>query len=296
MRSLTDRPPRRWPQRPVLSVARFRRTSSLWPSWPAPALTVIGLDAATFDVVDPLLAAGQLPHLAEPARAGRERRPALDDPPAHAARVVDDGHRRQRREARDLGLHRARRLPATALRLINGSYRRAPALWDRLRAAGRRAGIVNVPFTWPAPELDGGFAIAGMDASFREQGMTAPASLFAELRERLGALELDHSYPLTDGRIDLDTVRRAAEQKVAGDALAGRALRAGAPVRRVHGGRPRPASRLGGVGGAGHRERGRRHLPHPRRGGRRARRARGRRRRARRLRPRRGPRSTASST
>ena len=37
------------------------------------------------------------------------------------------------------------------LRLVNGSHSRAPALWTRLSAAGRRVGIVNVPFTWPAP-------------------------------------------------------------------------------------------------------------------------------------------------
>ena len=41
------------------------------------------------------------------------------------------------------------------LRLVNGSDNRAPALWTRLSAAGRRVGVVNVPFTWPAPEVDG---------------------------------------------------------------------------------------------------------------------------------------------
>src|SRR5688572_32958790 len=39
------------------------------------------------------------------------------------------------------------------LRLVNGSFRRSPAVWDRLRRSERRLGIVNVPFTWPAPEV-----------------------------------------------------------------------------------------------------------------------------------------------
>lgn len=101
-----------------------------------------------------------------------------------------------------------------ALRLVNGSYSRAPAVWTRLSAAGRRVGVVNVPFTWPAPEVDG-FAIAGMDASAREDGMTSPRDLINELQSRFGRLLLDHSFPLDDrGRLDLDLVRRICEQKV----------------------------------------------------------------------------------
>src|SRR5262245_14579501 len=99
------------------------------------------------------------------------------------------------------------------LRLVNGSFRRAPAVWDRLRRTGRRSGIVNVPFTWPAPDVNG-FAVAGFDAAAREQGLTSPESLRDELRERFGSLELDNRFPLTDGKLDLDLVRRAASQKV----------------------------------------------------------------------------------
>ena len=48
-------------------------------------------------------------------------------------------------------------------------------------------GVVNVPFTWPAPDVDG-FAIAGMDAWARDDGMAYPAALIAELHERFGPL------------------------------------------------------------------------------------------------------------
>ena len=178
-----------------------------------PALTVIGLDSATFDVVDPLVEGGDLPNLARLLERGASGvlRSTTHPLTPHAWSTMVTGVNAGRHGIWDFT---ERDATGYGLRLINGSYRRAPALWDRLAAAGRRAGVVNVPFSWPAPELDGGFAIAGMDASFREQGMTAPASLYAELRERFGPLELDHSYPLRNGRIDLDLVRRAAEQKV----------------------------------------------------------------------------------
>src|SRR3712207_9076290 len=44
---------------------------------------------------------------------------------------------------------------------------------------------------------------------------SSPPDLLADLEQRFGRLELDHTFPLDDrGRVDLDLVRRAAEQKV----------------------------------------------------------------------------------
>ena len=260
-----------------------------------PALTVIGLDSATFDVVDPLVEGGDLPHLARLLERGASGvlRSTTHPLTPHAWSTMVTGVNAGRHGIWDFT---ERDATGYGLRLINGSYRRAPALWDRLAAAGRRAGVVNVPFSWPAPELDGGFAIAGMDASFREQGMTAPASLYRRAARALRPARARSQLPAAErpDRSRPGAPRRGAEG--AGGALARRALRAGAPLRRLHGRRPRPAPRLARVGGARRRERRRGGLPDPRRGGRRARRARRRRRRARRLRPRRGARSTASST
>ncbi len=176
-------------------------------------LTVVGLDAATFDVIDPMLAAGELPHLRRLFERGSRGTLASTTHPlttqAWSTMVTGVGaghHGMWDFCERDASGYR--------LRLVNGSYRRAPAIWDHLSAAGRRVGIVNVPFTWPAQEVDG-FLLAGLDAAAREEGMTYPRALARELHDRIGRPAFDHSFPLDDdGRVDLDHVRRACEQRV----------------------------------------------------------------------------------
>jgi predicted AlkP superfamily phosphohydrolase/phosphomutase len=179
----------------------------------APKLTVIGLDAATFDVIDPLVEAGELPNVARLLREGTGGvlRSTTHPLTPHAWTTMVTGVNAARHGIWDF-MERAE--SGYELRLINGSYRRAPAVWDRLGRSGRRVGLVNIPFTWPAPHVDG-FAIAGMDAGGREKGMSHPPELVEGLRRRFGSLELDHRFPVTkEGDADLDFVRRAAEQKV----------------------------------------------------------------------------------
>jgi predicted AlkP superfamily phosphohydrolase/phosphomutase len=179
----------------------------------APQLTVIGLDAATFDVIDPMVEAGRLPNIARVLREGTGGvlRSTTHPLTPHAWTTMVTGVNVARHGIWDF---MERGESGYELRLINGSYRRAPAIWDRLGRSGRRVGLVNIPFTWPAPAVDG-FAIAGMDAGGREKGMTHPQELVAELRQRYGTLELDHRFPVTrEGEADVDFVRRAAEQKV----------------------------------------------------------------------------------
>ena len=178
-----------------------------------PKLTTIGLDAATFAVIDPMLEAGELPNLAQLFAAGARGvlRSVTHPLTPHAWSTMTTGVNAGRHGIWDF----TQRVEGSYdPRVVNGSYRRAPAVWDRLSAAGVRSALVSIPFTWPAPEIEG-CVVAGFDAADRDQGFTHPAGLLDELRDRFGRLVLDYHFPIGhDGELDLDLVRRAAEQKV----------------------------------------------------------------------------------
>src|SRR3712207_2860990 len=176
-----------------------------------PRLSVIGLDAATFTVIDPLLAEGELPSLARLFAAGSRGvlRSTTHPLTPTAWTTMVTGVNPGRHGLWDFA---ERDETGYRLRVVNGANRRAPAVWDYLNAAGRRTGLVNVPFTSPAPELNG-FVLGGFDASFADEGTAYPRDLVGDLERQFGRLELDHTFPLDDrGRVDLDLVRRAAEQ------------------------------------------------------------------------------------
>ena len=233
----------------------------------SPRLTVIGLDAATFDVIDPMIEAGELPNLAEIFESGSRGvlRSTTHPLTTQAWTTMLTGVNAGRHGMWDFC---ERDETGYRLRMVNGSYRRAPAVWDHLTAAGRSVGIVNVPFTWPAPEVNG-FLIAGVDAASRERGLTYPDTLLADLRRRYDKLEFDHELPLDrDGYIDVERMGAAIRAESRRQPLAGGALRARPAVRRLHGGRPHAALRLAGVGRTGNGEPGGRGLPPSRRGSR----------------------------
>ena len=179
-----------------------------------PKLIVVGLDAATFDVIDPLVDAGDLPNLGGLLRRGARGTLRSTTHPLTplAWTTMVTGVNAGKHGIWDFS---ERDASGYGLQVVNGSRSRAPALWTRLSQAGRRVGIVNVPFSWPAPDVNG-FALAGIDAAAREDGMTSPRELVHELQDRFGRLLLDHSFPVdANGRLDLGLVRRACEQKVA---------------------------------------------------------------------------------
>ena len=106
----------------------------------APVLTVVGLDAATFDVIDPLVASGDLPVLSRLLAHGAYGRLRSTTHPLTplAWTTMVSGVNAGKHGIWDFS---ERDASGYGLRLVNGSHSRAPALWTRL--SHRRVGIVS---------------------------------------------------------------------------------------------------------------------------------------------------------
>ena len=80
------------------------------------------------------------------------------------------------------------------VRFLNRSNCRATPLWSLLNQAGRSAGVVNVPMTYPPDPVDG-YLVSGLDTPSLKSPFTHPAELREEIEREVGpyVIELDHN-------------------------------------------------------------------------------------------------------
>ncbi len=154
-----------------------------------PPLLVIGLDGATLDLVRPWAASGRLPVLAGLMARGawgslRSTIPAATFP---AWTSLVTGVNPGRHGVLDF----SERVPGTyRVRFLNGSYRRVPALWTRLAAAGGRVAVLTVPATYPPEPVDG-IMVSGFDSPLTtaiDGSFVHPPALYADIQRLVGRL------------------------------------------------------------------------------------------------------------
>ncbi|MDE1820693.1 MAG: alkaline phosphatase family protein [Euryarchaeota archaeon] len=149
---------------------------------------LIGFDGATWDLLDPALKAGALPHLSRfLAGATRGRLRSVEPPvtiPAWYSATTGLSP-----ATLDMWGFTAPASTPGKFRLVT-TYRPHDALWDRLGRRGWRVGVVNFP-ALPAPPVHGYFISGMLDP--RGQTTTYPPSLLDRLRRELGGW--DHDLP-----------------------------------------------------------------------------------------------------
>ncbi len=162
---------------------------------------VVGLDGASWRLLDPWLAAGDLPNLAALREAGswagtRSCLPPVTFPnwKCYAAGKDPGGLGVFWFEHVDLAEGR--------IEVAEGGDFQSAELWDYLNDEGQSAGVVNMPTMYPPREVDGVVVAGGPDAvegEYRsiDSGYTYPEDLAAELRERFD-YEV-HPDPLLSG-------------------------------------------------------------------------------------------------
>ncbi|MAE72013.1 MAG: hypothetical protein CME06_16290 [Gemmatimonadetes bacterium] len=154
---------------------------------------VIGLDGATWQLIEPLTERGHLPHLKSLLDSSRRGVLRATFPPVTAPSWTSFA----------TGVNPGRHGVFDFFELEPGRYRKrivdlsrwpVDPIWRRVEAAGRRAVVVNFPALHPA-EVGRGVSIAGMMARGMSSSFFEPRSLYHELRRELGEYEIDAPWP-----------------------------------------------------------------------------------------------------
>ncbi|MEZ5066755.1 MAG: alkaline phosphatase family protein [bacterium] len=147
---------------------------------PEHRVLVIGLDGATFDVVDPLLREGLMPNLARLQAAGSSHVlqtivPAIS-PPAWTSATT--GVNPGKHNIFDF-FHLSKTGPQPLL--TSALDRRAHPVWHFLNQDGWRTALMNIPMTFPPDRVDG-FFISGFPFGAATSGYTYPSALESEIQ------------------------------------------------------------------------------------------------------------------
>ena len=149
----------------------------------APRILIIGLDGATFDVLNPLMAEGRMPRLKQLVDAGASGPLRSTTPPITPAAWTTflTGKTPGRHGILDF----ERYDPRTNRLSFNSAYslRHMRNLWHILGERGLKIGSVNVPMTFPAFPVNG-FLVSGFETPGVNSAFVFPPELKDEIVRR----------------------------------------------------------------------------------------------------------------
>ncbi|MBI3378235.1 MAG: alkaline phosphatase family protein [Nitrospirae bacterium] len=150
---------------------------------------VIGLDGATFNLIRPWVREGRLPALARLMEEGCYGElistPDMMSPSAWTSFATGKNPGKH-------GLYNFLDFVPNTLKLhyYSSIDRDGETLWGLLNKSGKKAGVLNVPMTYPADTLDG-FMISGWNApTVKSKGFSHPPEMIDEILKKFGG------YPL----------------------------------------------------------------------------------------------------
>lgn len=142
-------------------------------------ILVIGLDAATMDLIGPWAAAGHLPALASLMREGAANQ-LLSTPNMHSASAWTSILTGLNPGRHGMFVFSDRDFATGKQVFFKGGDRTGELISAHLGARGFTSGFVNVPMTYPAQAQPGCFVISGLDAPSLNEHAFSPADLRSE--------------------------------------------------------------------------------------------------------------------
>ena len=167
-------------------------------------ILVIGLDAATMDLIGPWSETGLLPTLTRLMEAGAHST-LRSTPNMHSASAWTSILTGLNPGRHGLYVFSDRDYATGEQVFFKGGDRRGELITRHLARQGWTSGLLNVPMTYPAQCADGSYMISGLDAP----SLNASAFCPAEIRDEVVARFPDYSYApkglgdlMSSGRVD----------------------------------------------------------------------------------------------
>ena len=178
----------------------------------SPRVLVLGWDGATWDVLDRLLDAGRVPHLARLLDGGARAVLRSTDPPVTPAAWTSLATGMDPGRTGVLGFRHQdlRRLSGYSPRLAGGDDLRGRTLYEHAAASGLGVALVAHPMTWPPFPLPGGALLAGWPRPETRDPPVWPPELAEPLRP--WGVEQDRPSDATRTRDGARDPLRAAEE------------------------------------------------------------------------------------
>lgn len=155
-----------------------------------PKVFIIGIDGATFDLVDPWVAEGRLPHLGrlmrDGARGPLESTIIPNSFPGWTSCTTGVNPARH-------GIFNAlirKDLHEYRMSVVNSRDIRYERIWQTLSRDGYRVGVMNVPCSYPPVPVNG-FLVGGMLSPSLDSDFTHPEGLIREVVEATGDYVID---------------------------------------------------------------------------------------------------------
>ena len=177
---------------------------------------VVGLDGATFDIINPLVAQGKLTNLQGLIKKGTSGLLESTLPPVSALAWPSFYTGKNPGKHGIYGFVRLK--PGTYdIEPVNASHRYSEPIWSYLTTGGKKGIIINVPITYPADAING-FFISGMDAPILNEYSVYPSGLKNKIKKEIGdyTIECDLIKSLTykTGKKVLDELRKAEDMRI----------------------------------------------------------------------------------
>jgi len=147
---------------------------------------ILGLDGATFDILNPLMRDNVIPNITELCSNGTSAPLRTIFPPVTAPAWLALASGLNPGKTGIFDYINKIRTESNTFAPISSSYYKERAVWDYLGNQGYKVGIFNYPTLWPPPHVNG-FAVSGMGG--KSGNMCYPPELEAELHEATSGYE-----------------------------------------------------------------------------------------------------------